>query len=91
VRIFREEVFGAAVDVRKVAAASAGDQDLLACAFGVLQQHDAPSTPSGFERTHHAGRSCAQHYDINLLHVCSPALATDWLSDLSLPYALLAF
>jgi len=75
------------VNVGEVAAPTAGDQDLLARALSVVEQHDASPAPSSLERTHHASRTCAQYYDINLLHACSPP-ATDW-AFLSL--VLLAF
>ncbi len=42
VRVRGEEVFGAGVDVGEVAAAAAGDEDLLADAVGVIEDEDAP-------------------------------------------------
>jgi len=39
-----DEIFGAAVDVRKVAAAAAGNEDFLADAIGALK--DSNATPA---------------------------------------------
>jgi hypothetical protein len=49
-----------------------GDQNLLADAFGVVEQDDATATAPCLNGAHHAGSACAQDYDINLLH--SPSL-----------------
>ena len=72
VRIFGEKVFRAGVDVGEVAAAASGDEDLLADAFGMVEQDDAAAAAACLDCAHHAGRACAQNYDINLLH--SPSL-----------------
>jgi hypothetical protein len=74
VRIFGEEVFCAAVDIGEVASTATGDEDLFANAFGVIEQHDAPSAAACFNCTHHAGSARSQDYDISLLHVRSPLL-----------------
>ena len=76
VRVLGEKVFGAAVDVGEVAAAAAGDQDLLADALGVVEQDDAPSAPPGLDGAHHARRACAQHHHIYLLHDALPSLSS---------------
>jgi hypothetical protein len=60
------------VDVREVASAAAGDQDLLADTFRVVQQHYAAAAASCLNRAHHAGSARSQNYDINFLHVRSP-------------------
>jgi hypothetical protein len=72
VRIFGEKIFRAAVDVGEVAPAASGDQDLLADAFRVVEQHYAASSPAGFDRAHHACCAPAENYDINFLHSPSP-------------------
>ena len=59
VRIFGEEVFGAAVDVGKVAAASAGDQDFFTGLVGVVEEQDGSSALSGGECGHHSGSTCS--------------------------------
>jgi hypothetical protein len=77
VRVFGEKIFRAAVDVSEVAPAASGDQDLLADAFGVVEQdHPAASAPS-LNCAHHAGSARAQNNDINLLHSLSPLLLLD--------------
>ncbi len=50
VRVGGEKVFGAGVDVGEVAAASAGDEDLLADALGVVEDEDAAVAASGLNR-----------------------------------------
>lgn len=77
VRVFGEEIFRAAMDVGEVASAASGDQDLLADAFRMVQQDNAPATPTCFDCAHHAGRACSQNYDINLLHSPSPLIRVD--------------
>jgi hypothetical protein len=72
VRIFREKIFRAGVDVGEVAPAAPGDQDLLADAFRVVEQDDASATAPGLNRAHHAGGARAQNYNINFLHSTSP-------------------
>jgi hypothetical protein len=65
------------VDVGEVASAASGDQDLLADAFRVVEQHHAPSASARLQRAHHAGGACAQNYDINFLHSPSPLSLLD--------------
>ncbi len=72
VRIFGEKIFGAGVDVGEVASAASGDQDLLADAFGVVEQDNPAATAAGLDCAHHAGGARSQNYDINLLHSHSP-------------------
>ena len=67
VRIFREEVFRAAMDVGEVAAAASGDEDLLADSFGMVEQDDAAASAASFEGAHHASGACSEYYDIHLL------------------------
>ena len=43
-----DEILRAAVDVRKVASATAGDEDFLADAIGALKDGDAASALSSF-------------------------------------------
>jgi hypothetical protein len=67
-RIGGEEPFRLAVQIGEVAAATAGNQDLLAGLARVIQHHNAPPTPSGGECAHQAGGAGAQDYDIGALH-----------------------
>jgi hypothetical protein len=83
VRVGGEEVFGAGVDVCEVAAASAGDEDLLADAVGVIEDKDAPRAPSGLDGAHQSCGACSKYYDINGMHaILSPdpnkRVATLW-------------
>lgn len=52
-RVLRQEAFGRGVQVGKVAAAAAGDEDLLAGLVGVVDQQDRASTLTRHGRTHH--------------------------------------
>ena len=63
-----EEVFGAAVDVGEVAAASAGDEDFLAGAFGVVEEEDAAAAAAGFDGAHEAGGAGAEDEDVDFSH-----------------------
>jgi hypothetical protein len=56
-----EEVFRGAVKIGEVAAASTGDQDLLADAFRVFDQGDATSPLRGYHCAHQAGGAGAEH------------------------------
>jgi hypothetical protein len=47
VRVVAEEVFGAGAEVGEVAAAAAGDEDLAAGLFAVVEQEDAPVVAAG--------------------------------------------
>ena len=60
-RIFREEVFGAGVQVGEVAAASSGDEDFFAGLFGVVDEEDAAVVAAGFDSAEESG--CARSED----------------------------
>jgi len=66
VRIFGEEIFRAAVDVGEVAAASAGDEDLLAGARGAFEDGDAVSTAASFDGAHETGGTCSENEGVEL-------------------------
>jgi len=58
-RIIREEVLSARVNVGEVAAATAGDSDLLARLFGVVDDEDTPPSPARRQRAEKAGAARA--------------------------------
>ena len=60
-----EEVFRGGVEVGEVAAASAGDEDLLAGAVGVFEDQDAAAAASGFDGAHEAGSAGAEDEDVD--------------------------
>ena len=64
VRIGREKIVGLRVQVGEVAAASAGDEDLLPGPLGTLNHRDAASTTTGFNRGHEASCAAAEDEDI---------------------------
>ena len=77
VGIFGEKIFGAGVDVGEVGSAAPGDQDLLADAFGVVEQDNPAATAASLNCAHHAGCARAQNYDINFLHSHTPLRCLD--------------
>jgi hypothetical protein len=74
VRILRHEVLPAGVDVGEVAAAAAGDADLLGQLGRMVDQHHALAALGRHGRAHHAGRARADYRHIVLF--CHPASAT---------------
>lgn len=60
VGVVGEEVFCTGVDVGEVAAASSGDEDLLACFFGVIDEEDASSAAACFDGAHEACGTCSE-------------------------------
>ena len=67
VRIRGIEIFRPAMEVREIAAASAGDQDFLAGAIGTFQDGDAPAAFARLDRAHQPGGSGAQNYRIEFV------------------------
>ncbi len=67
VGIGREEIVGPRVQVGEVAAASAGDQDLLARPLRALQHRDTASAAARFDRGHQARGAGAEDEDIEIL------------------------
>jgi hypothetical protein len=61
------EAFRRAMEVCEIAAASAGDKDLLARAIGPFQDCDAPAAFAGLDSAHQAGGSGAQNYGIKFV------------------------
>jgi hypothetical protein len=52
------------VNIGEVAAASAGDEDLLAGLFGVVEEQDAASAAAGFDGAHEAGGARSEDDDV---------------------------
>jgi hypothetical protein len=88
VRIRGIEIFRPAMQVREVAAASAGDQDFFARATGAFEDRDAPAALAGLDRAHQSGRSRAQNYRIEFVDhnwiVCKARAAANDYGILSL-------
>jgi hypothetical protein len=66
-----EKVFRAAVQIRKVAAAAAGDQDLFADSVSVVQHRNALAMASCLDGTHQACRAGSENEDIKDLGHCA--------------------
>jgi hypothetical protein len=52
------------VEIGEVAAAASGDEDLLADAIGMIENHDATTALAGGDGSHEAGCPGAEHQDI---------------------------
>ena len=68
VRIFGEEVLRLGLKIRKIAAATAGDEDFLADFFGAFEEHDAEAAFAGFDSAHEAGGAAAENDHIEVVH-----------------------
>ncbi len=60
-RIRGKEILGLAVEVGEIAAAAAGDENLLAQTVGVFEQGDAPAALAGLDGAHQACRAAAEN------------------------------
>ncbi len=67
VRVSRYKVLRPAMQVGEIAAAAAGDEDLLANAIGMFEHRHAPSALAGFDGAHQPRGSGAEHDDIESL------------------------
>jgi hypothetical protein len=59
-----DEVFGAAMKIREIAAAAAGDKDFFACTRGTLEDGHAPTALPCFNGAHQACGTSAENYGI---------------------------
>ena len=64
VRIRGDEIFSAGVNVREVAAASAGDSDFLTGGFVTFEDQNRASSLSGLDGAHQTGSSCADNHNV---------------------------
>ncbi len=62
-----EEILRAAVDVREVAAAAAGDENFLADAIGTLEDSDAASALAGFDGAEESRGACAENESVKFV------------------------
>jgi hypothetical protein len=62
-----DEVLRPAMEVGEIAAASAGDQDFLADAFGALQHRDAAAAFAGFDGAEQAGGAGTKNQSVKLV------------------------
>jgi hypothetical protein len=73
-RVRREKIVGAGMQVGEIAAATAGDQNLFADAVGTFQHEDAPASLAGLDGAHQASRACSENnYVVILIHPGPPA------------------
>ena len=66
----RREILRRAMNVGEVAAASAGDEDLLPNAIGVIEQRDAAAAPAGLNGAHKSRGACADDDRVEVLAHC---------------------
>jgi hypothetical protein len=62
-----EKIIGAAMDVREIAAAAAGDEDFLADAVSAFEDGDAASSFSGLGRAEEAGGASAEDQSVKFV------------------------
>src|SRR5438477_9756969 len=67
-RIRGKEVLRPAMKIGEIAAAAAGNEDLLSDPIGVLEHNHAPASPPGFDGAHQSGGAGACYDDIELLN-----------------------
>jgi hypothetical protein len=67
VRVRRQEVLRADVQVGEVAAPAAGHEDLLAHAVGALEHQHAAAAPAGFDGAHQAGGAGPDDDDVEVV------------------------
>ena len=71
VRVLREKILGAGVDVGEIAAAATRDQDLFANAVGMVEQDHAPAALPSLQRAHQTGGASAEYDDVGFKHTPS--------------------
>src|SRR5271157_2278026 len=67
VRVSRKKILGASVQVGEIAAAAAGDKDLLPDSIGALEQETATAALPGFDGTHQTGSARSENDDVVFL------------------------
>jgi hypothetical protein len=73
-RVGRQKIVSARMQVGEIAAASAGDQDLFANAVGMFQHPDPAATLAGLDGAYEAGGSRSENNCVVILiHPGSPA------------------
>lgn len=77
------EVFGTGVEIGEVAAASSGDEDLFASAFGVIQDSDGVASAAGLEGAHEASGPCAEDEDVEMGPLCQDDIGSKNDVDMS--------
>jgi hypothetical protein len=86
VRIGGDEIFGHAMNVREVAATSAGDEDFFADAVGMIEKGDAASALAGFDGAHESGGACAEDEGVEGMGIRFGQNILKWLAELTSPY-----
>ena len=64
VRISRDKVFRAGVEIGEVAAASSGDKDFLSGFIGVIEQKHPPVAAAGLDSAEESGGACSEDDDV---------------------------
>ena len=73
------------MEIGKIAASAAGDQDLLADAPGAFQHGHAPSALARLDGAHEPSRTAAENDDVKVLfHAYQASGALEWMSMLQL-------
>ena len=83
--IGRKKVFRAGVEVGEIAAATAGDQDLLADSIRAFKQQDPPAPLARFHGTHQAGSARSENDDVvSLIHLITSLTGSARVGTLAL-------
>src|SRR5437667_3296416 len=62
------EILRLAIEIGEITTAAAGDQDLLADAFGMLQHGDTQSAFAGFDRAKQSRGAGAENHSVEFTH-----------------------
>ena len=71
VRVGREKILRACIDIGEVASATAGDEDLFARAVSMLEHEDTPPAATCVNSAHEPSSSSSQNEDVNFGHLRS--------------------
>jgi hypothetical protein len=85
VLICAEKILRAAVDVREIAAAAAGDEDFLANVIGTLEDGDAAAAFAGFGGAQESCGTSAENQSVKLVRQMNSPLDENRRCKLSLP------
>gem|GEM_PF-4419044 len=71
-RILRQKVLRACMDIGEVTASAARNTDLVTGLSRVIQHHHRTAALCGLDRTHHASSASAYHQNIDALQHSTP-------------------
>jgi hypothetical protein len=66
-RVLRQKLFGAGMNIGEIASPAAGDADFLASGLGVIDEQNSSPAPSGFGGAEHASSACADDQGVEII------------------------